>query len=170
MDASKRKYILPAVGVILVLAAVYVAWGNRNAGVETGVTVGSRAQDVEVQLLNGEKVKVGDYRGELLVIDFMAPWCSPCWEEIKILGQIYDRPGVQVLSINVDPTINGTILRQFAEEIGIVWSFGSSPQAAVDYKVTGIPDVILVDRQGVIRYRGHYTPLSQFLDLFNRYG
>ena len=170
MDSSRRRIILPAVGVVLLLAAVYVVWGNQNPIGGAGVNVGSRAQNVEIQLLDGETVKVSDFKGELLVIDFMAPWCDPCKEEIKILRQIYDQPGVQVLSINVDPTYNVTELTQFAQERGIVWSFGSAPQAAVDYKVTGIPDVILVDREGVIRYRGYYTPLSQFLDLLNRYG
>jgi thiol-disulfide isomerase/thioredoxin len=168
MDALKKKYILPALALIVVLAAVYVALGNQSS--QDGITVGSKAKNVQVQLLNGEKVKLSDFRGKLLVVDFMAPWCDPCKEELQILGQVYGQTGVEIISINVDPSYNATELSAFAEEHGIVWNFGSSSQAAIDYKVTAIPNVFLIDKQGVIRYQGNYTPLSQFLDLFKRFG
>ncbi len=120
--------------------------------------------------LNGGTIDITDFEDRLVIIDFMAPWCEPCKDQIKILNTVNDNHDVQIITVNVDPNYNATFLANFAEQEGINWSFGHSPEAALQYQVTAIPTVLLVDREGVIRYRGFFTPLSQFEVLIQQYG
>jgi len=137
---------------------------------EEGITAGYLVTDVMIPLLDGDTVRFSDYEGELLVVDFMAPWCAPCREQFKVLKELNKRPNVEIITINIDSRYNSSTLRQFAEDEGITWSLGSSPMSGGVYQVNAIPTILFVDEEGVIRYRGFFTTLNQFEQLLQSYG
>ena len=161
-----------AVAVLLVGAvASYLYFrGGGSATYEEGITAGYLVTDVMIPLLDGDTVKFSDYKGELLVVDFMAPWCPPCKEQFKVLKELNEHPEVEIITINIDSRYNSSALRQFAEDEGITWSFGSSALAGGVYQVSAIPTILFVDDDGVIRYRGFYTTLNQFEELLQSIG
>ena len=59
---------------------------------------------------------------------------------------------VTIASINVDTTIQPSA--DWVAERGINWFVGNSPEAALTYDISYVPTVILIDKEGVIRYRG----------------
>jgi len=176
MDRAVKGYITPFIMIIVVASAVYLLWASNREPAETsedvpiGVTAGYRARDLLLTGLDGETIKLSDRRGELLIIDFMAPWCSPCKEQLKILRDVEGTPGVLIISINVDSDYNATFLQKFKEREAMSWLLASSPEAAQYYKVASIPLIIFVDKEGVIRYRGYYTTLAEFEQLIQKYG
>lgn len=176
MDTAVKGYVIPAILVIVVASAAYLIWADNQSPPETedvipfGVTTGYRAKNVDLFDLNGQAIRFSDYRGEILIIDFMAPWCNPCKEQIKVLREVEEIPGVSILSINVDPDYNITYLNKLKERERMSWPLSSSPEAAIEYKVTGIPLILLVDKEGVIRYRGYFTTLTHFEQLIRNYG
>ena len=92
----------------------------------------------------------------------MAPWCSPCKAQIPILETVESIPGVEVITINIDPNYNTSFLQEFGEDEGITWFFGHSPFTAIDYEISGVPTVIIVDREGFIQYRAFFTTIQDF--------
>jgi len=176
MDRAVKGYLLPVILIIAVASAAYLLWANNQKPQETtenlpiGVTPGYRARDLLLTGMDGETIRLSDHRGELLIIDFMAPWCSPCKEQIKILRDVEGTPDVMIISINVDSEYNATYLQRFKEREGMSWPMASSSEAAQHYKVTAIPLIIFVDKEGVVRYRGYYTTLTQFEQLIKDNG
>ncbi len=161
-----------AVAVLIVGAAASYLYFSRgdDSTYDEGTTTGYLVTDVMIPLLDGDTVKFSDYKGGLLVVDFMAPWCGPCREQLKVLKELNERPDIEIITINIDSNYNSSALRQFAEDEGITWSFGSSPMAGGVYQVNAIPTILFVDEEGVIRYRGFYTTLNQFEQLLHSYG
>jgi thiol-disulfide isomerase/thioredoxin len=168
---SKRKVLL-AVAVLMVGATasyLYFSRGDDSTN-EEGITTGYLVTDVEIPLVDGGSVRFSDYNGGLLVVDFMAPWCAPCWEQFKVLKALNEYPNIEIITINIDSRYNSSVLRQLAEAEGITWSLGSSSEAAYIYQTNAIPTILFVDEEGIIRYRGFYTTLNQFEQLMQSYG
>ncbi len=152
---------------IVIVAAVggYLVWFNffqPDPTGEVGTALGNILLDQEIAGIEGGSVMLSDYRGSILVIDFMAPWCAPCKAQIAILNEIESIPGVEVISINIDPNYNMTSLLQFGEEEGITWFFGHSPFTALDFEINAIPVIMIVDREGVIIHRGFFITMQDF--------
>lgn len=148
---------------------LYLSRGDDSTH-EEGITTGYLVTDVMIPLLDGDTVRFSDYKGGLLVVDFMAPWCPPCKEQFKVLKELNERPEVEIITINIYSNYNSSALRQLAEDEGITWSFGSSPVVGGVYQINAIPTILFVDEEGVIRYRGFFTTLNQFEQLLQSYG
>jgi len=173
MSGLSRRYVLPAIVVLLVSAAalyMYFSRGDDSVTYEEGITKGYLVTDMEIPLLDGEAVRFSDYEGKVLVVDFMAPWCPPCKEQIKVLKELDEFPNIEIITINIDSRYNSSTLRQFAEAEGVTWTFGSSTEAGGTYQTNAIPTILFVDAEGVIRYRGFFTTLNQFEQLLQSYG
>jgi len=102
---------------------------------------------------NGGKVRMSDYKGTALVINFWATWCPPCVAEMPSLDRlkaILDDSGIDVLAINEDRD-GATMALKFYEANGI-----TNLDVLIDRKmalvkaaeVTGLPTTLLVDADG----------------------
>ena len=164
MSEERSPFIY--IGIALAIAVGgYVLWHTffqPDTSGEIGISVGNKLLDQEIELLNGSTVMLSDFEGSILIIDFMAPWCSPCKAQIPVLETVEAIPGVEVITINIDPNYNSTFLQEFGEEEGVTWFFGHSPFTAIDYEVSGVPTVIIVDREGFIQYRAFFTTIQDF--------
>ncbi len=159
----------PVVYIAIALVAIiggYLIYDNFIAPDpvgEEGIQQGNLVLDQTIPNIDGSgSVSFSDYRGSVLVIDFMAPWCPPCKEQIPILRLVESIEGVEVVTINVDPSYEMDYLIDFGEEEGITWFFGHSPETALEYEVAGIPTVIIVDQDGLIVNRQYFTTLQDF--------
>lgn len=163
---NQRKPILYVGLLIIALTAGYLVYDNffkPSSEGEIGIQTGNILLDETIPNIDGSgSVKFSDYQGKILVIDFMAPWCEPCKAQIDILALVDSVEGVEVMSINIDPNYDMEFLYGFGEEEGITWFFGTNPDSAVDFEVSAIPTIIIVDQDGVIAYRGYYTTVNQF--------
>ena len=150
---------------LIVLVGGYLVWDNfvkPDGTGEIGINLGDMLLDQEILGIYGEAIQFSDYRGSVLVLDFMAPWCPPCKDQIPILREIEAIPGVEVITINVDYTYNMTTLDEFGAEEGIIWFFGHSTYTALEYEVSAIPTIIVVDQNGLIVHRGFFTTMNEF--------
>src|SRR5262249_9673993 len=71
------------------------------------LTVGKQAADFECELLDGTKAKLSDYRGNAVVLDVWATWCSPCKamipHERELVERMKGKP-FKLVSLSVDDT------------------------------------------------------------------
>ena len=124
-----------------------------------GVNVGQEAPDFSLKDTEGKTVKLKDFRGDkIVVLDFWASWCGPCRRAIPELNRIqkdYAEKGVQVLGINIreKPAAVVSFKRQHMVKYRILLDLKGT--VAGDYRVKGIPNLIVIDKDGVVKYNGH---------------
>lgn len=122
-----------------------------------GLTPGDTAPDFEVKTVDGQPLKLADFRGKFVLLDFWATWCGPCVGETPFLKATYEAYGhddrfVMIsLSLDDDPSLP----KNFARRNEIHWIQGfagpgwDSPVIKL-YGVGGIPLIMLIGPDGKI--------------------
>src|SRR5699024_9680896 len=71
---------------------------------EIATKKGELAPDYELTTLDGEQVKLSDYKGERVMLNFWATWCPPCRAEMPDMEKFQQNKDVQVLAVNLTET------------------------------------------------------------------
>jgi len=112
------------------------------------------APDFALRDLRGNQVSLSDFRGQPVVLNFWATWCSPCRVEIPHLEALYTKykdQGLVVLGMNTETDYMK--VKRFAEpriSYTVILDGGTQAQG---YDVSGIPCTYYIDREGIIRHR-----------------
>ena len=118
---------------------------------------GDIAPEFNVKDLNGKPLKLADYHGKYVLLDFWATWCGPCVGETPNMKAIYDAFGKNArfamisLSLDSDPAAP----KRFARNRDLVWTQGflgdwSNDKVTATYGVYGIPAIFLIGPDGKI--------------------
>ena len=107
--------------------------------------------------LEGKVVRLADYKGKVVLVDFWATWCGPCRRELPHLKALQDRFGKQgfvVLGISVDHQGQERV-RSFVRKNGVSWpTLLADATVLADYgDVRAIPTKFVIDRQGRVAGR-----------------
>lgn len=112
------------------------------------------AVDFEVTLVTGETVKLSDYKGKKVLLNFWATWCGPCIQEMPAFQRLWeDYPDDFVLlAVNCGETEDE--VKAFVEENGYTFHIALDEDLAVSsiYPASSIPLNIIVDEEGYITY------------------
>jgi cytochrome c biogenesis protein CcmG/thiol:disulfide interchange protein DsbE len=120
-----------------------------------GPAVGQPAPDFSLVGLNGKTIRLSDFRGQPVVVNFFATWCGPCKEELPEFQATYQKDrakGLQVLL--VDLTEPPAEVQAFAKELGLSMPIAVDEKGVVasqGYALTNIPATYFIDGHGVIR-------------------
>ncbi|MGH9431524.1 MAG: TlpA family protein disulfide reductase [Terriglobia bacterium] len=155
---SSKNKALAIIAVIIVVAAglLYAKrhW-NFQVAANTGFGAGKypAAPDFSVTDLSGQNVKLSDYRGDVLLLDFWATWCGPCRMEIPGLMQLQDRyrdQGFRVLGISMDDSIQP--VHEFYQQFHMNYTvaMGSDRLGELYGGIIGLPTTFVIGRDGRI--------------------
>lgn len=79
----------------------------------------STAPNFTMRTLSGQRVKLSDYKGKVVILSFWATWCAPCKQELPVLQGLLDRhekDGLVVLAINTDDPKTVAEVRRFVAD------------------------------------------------------
>jgi len=111
---------------------------------------------------DGEAVRLNDFIGQPLLINFWATWCPPCRLEMPILEKAYqDHKDEGFVVLAVDLQEEPEKVKAYLQEMGLTFpvALDRSGAVAAAYRVQGIPNSVFVDRNGVVTdiHRGALT-------------
>jgi thiol-disulfide isomerase/thioredoxin len=127
------------------------------------LAVGKLAPDVEGKDLNGQLLRLRNFRGKVVVLKFWATWCGPCMamvpHDVALVQRLAGKPFVLV-GVNSDE--DAARLRQVVKEKRIPWSSwwdggSTAGPIATEWNVSGLwgwPTIYVLDAHGIIRYKG----------------
>lgn len=120
--------------------------------------VGSQAPPFEATTSDGNKVKLEDYKGKVLVITSTAAWCPTCIIEAKNFRPVYnemDKSKVEFLSIDIDPSEDEKILSDFKKNYGTPWLYTTREggQNVINkYGLVAFEITYIIDKNGKISF------------------
>ena len=124
--------------------------------------VGQAAPDFALKSSTGENLRLSEYRGDVVMVNFWATWCGPCRQEMPLLDDLYTkygRVGFTLLGVNIDDDSRRAM--KMIEELSVSFPvlFDESKSVSKLYEVEAMPVTVLVDKEGIVRHVHHgYKP------------
>lgn len=133
-----------------VLALALPAWSAADDSVAPApapaFTLMSRA---------GTPVSLGQFKGDVVMINFWASWCGPCRQEMPLLDSIYRKykdMGFELIGVNVEPDAKAA--NAWLKATPVTYPILYDPQSKISqlYQVQAMPTTVIIDRTGTVRF------------------
>jgi len=157
-ESFGRAWIAGAAAIVLFCLA-----GNLRAAPVAAMP----APQWELKDIDGKPVKLSDYKGKVVILDFWATWCGPCRMEIPgfvDLQKKYADQGLVVIGVSLD-THGTDAVRSFMKRQGVNYSVVmGNDKLGDDYGgIDGIPTTFIIDRKGnIVGKHVGYEPKARF--------
>lgn len=156
----------PAIVIIALVVAVMIYAGVRSSKGSTQPAMidnqeplqandakGKQAPDFTLQDLDGRPVKLSDYRGKAVLLNFWATFCGPCKVEMPWLVELqkqYGPQGLQIVGVALDDSGRDTI-EKYTKQMGVNYTILQGQDSVGDaYGAVGLPATFYIDRNGKI--------------------
>lgn len=122
--------------------------------------------DFEAEDLNGNKIKLSDYKGKIVFLNFWATWCPPCRAEMPHMEEFYAKykdQDIVILAVNstsvelkggTDDKAAEKKVRDFIQQYGYTFPIllDRNNEAWKIYYQSGVPTNYIIDKEGIVRY------------------
>jgi peroxiredoxin len=151
---TAARYVFHALARVALLCALGIA-GLAAAETPAIRSLGS-APDFSRPDLDNQVVRLSDYRGKVVLLNFWATWCSPCLGEIPRFAEwqrIYGRRGLQVVGVSMDDEEEP--VRAAYRKYGLTYPvvMGDAKLGQLYGGILGLPVTLLIGADGEIRFR-----------------
>jgi cytochrome c biogenesis protein CcmG, thiol:disulfide interchange protein DsbE len=149
-----NRLVISIVSLLIFLLAFGVVWLQSSK--YEPLTVGKTAPDFELPDLSDKTMRLSDFRGKVVFLNFWATWCKPCREEMpsmEVLYKNFEREGLVVLAVSIDRVTTKKDIPPFVKSLSLTFpvlvdSWGKTDKR---YKLMGVPETYIIDQQGVLR-------------------
>lgn len=152
--------IVTLVVAVMIYAGVRSSRGPRQTAVignpeplQANDAKGKQAPDFTLQDLDGKPVKLSDFRGKAVLLNFWATFCGPCKVEMPWLVELqkqYGPQGLQIVGVALDDSGKDAI-QKYAKEMGVNYTILQGQDSVGDaYGAVGLPATFYIDRNGKI--------------------
>lgn len=154
------------VGVALILGGIWLISSRISSGrsggfnsvattpVKAVALVGQSAPDFALKNMAGETIRLSDFKGKSVLVNFWATWCAPCRAEAPVLQRAAVEYKDKLVIIGVNMTTNDTPAQvpAFVEEFGLTFPIvlDETGEVSQAYQVIGLPTSIFIDQDGII--------------------
>lgn len=152
--------------VLIIALLAYTLWSGLSdkGGVQNpSQLVGKPAPEFVLKSFSDYEVKLSDFRGKTLLVNFWASWCHPCREEAPVLEKTYmSLSGRQVEFIGINIMDDRKSAEEYIKSFGGTFVNVYDPENRVhlDYGVGGVPETFFVNPEGIITGK-HRGPLTE---------
>jgi cytochrome c biogenesis protein CcmG/thiol:disulfide interchange protein DsbE len=149
-----RRWAIPASGVPVL---AFLAWGlTRDPHTIPSPLPGKPAPDFALQTLAGDSIRLGDLKGQVVLVNFWASWCLACRAEHPVLvdaAKRYHDQGLRVVGVAYQDSREDA--RAWIAERGGDWPNGLDvgSHTAIKYGLFGVPETFFIGRDGRILYK-----------------
>jgi len=166
----KKKNIKLMIVILIIIAAIFAIQNpfRETAIIEevrddipVGIKIGEMAPDFILNTPEGESVKLSDFRGKAVLVNFWASWCLPCEIEMPMFQKkLNEHDNFVVVAVNLQETKE--VARIWIDERGFTFTILMDPKTDVKnaYQVRTQPVSYFIDKNGIIRER-KYGPLTE---------
>ena len=136
-------------------AALATLWAAVFAPAAWPLARGESAPACSALLLDGDRsVRLADYRGKVVYLDFWASWCAPCRESFPFMNELQRElagKGLQILAVSVDKTADEArrFLARYPAQFATALDAAAACPAA--YRLEGMPSSYVIGRDGTVR-------------------
>jgi thiol-disulfide isomerase/thioredoxin len=173
------------VGLVILVIAIWGVYSLTQPGSQTTTTSSlSGAPDFSLPVvgpngLTGKTISLSSFRGKVVLLEFMVPWCPHCQDMAPVLETLYRQYGSQnVVFLTVSgawaeqaggPPASASDAAQFVRVYGTSWTFvyDSSNSVFNKYGVTATPTFFIIDKNGMVAntYQGEVAENTLAADL-----
>jgi len=152
---KRDPIILIVVAIVISLMLVFGIQKTRHGSPQnSGALQGKPAPDFSLASLDGATLKLSDYRGKAVLLNFWATWCEPCKIEMPWfvdLQKKYGPQGLQILGVAMDDASNKEIA-DFAKKMGVNYPIMIGKEAVGDQYggLPYLPSTFYIDREGKV--------------------
>lgn len=144
----RNMVFLPAILLLTLLAGC-----SESSPTPTAVAARESAPDFTAADLHGKSVRLSDYRGKVVFLNFWATWCPPCRAEMPSMERLHgvmDDKNFAILAVNIEN--DSSSVKDFLTQNPHSFKVLSDADAKVQnlYKVFRFPETFLIDKQGKI--------------------
>ncbi len=187
---KNKNIIIWIIGFIIFFILVYLGYNelssrynenekNNNKGINENITTGeegnkedtkAKAVDFTVYDEDGNEVKLSDYKGTPLVLNYWASWCGPCQSEMPLFKEANNKYGdnVKILMINMTDGQRETVesAKKYMVDNGynMLTLYDTDLDFANKYNVASIPRTVFIDKDGFITMERFGIVNEEFLD------
>lgn len=127
---------------------------------KSGLEIGQYAPDFTLKTLEGKKVKLSNYRGKKVILNFWATWCPPCKEEIPHMEKYYKslnkKDNVEILAVNLTSSDKSKeYIKEFAKSYDITYPIllDKEGEQQKQYEIVTIPTTFFINESGQIKQK-----------------
>lgn len=141
--------------IIIAAAAASFFFIQNDSSVEqaeVGTEVGETAPDFSLPGINSEEVKLSDYRGKKVFLNFWATWCPPCRAEMPDIQRFYEerKDDIVILAVNIGEEKGKVVDHLNISSFTFPVVLDRDKSTASEYLVRGIPTSYFIDKNGTI--------------------
>lgn len=159
-----RWFWIGLIGLVVVLGGSWIVFSqtirssnitaNKAIELEPAPIAGHPAPDFELKTLEGETLRLSDYKGTPVILNFWATWCAPCRAEFPDFQQTsVDNAGrLVIIGINNTAADQRDLVDDFVQEMGATFPIVLDEKGEMIkvYQVLGLPTSVFIDRNGLV--------------------
>lgn len=147
--------------LVLVLTVLTLVAGCKKKEKPPELKFGAPAPDFVLNDLSGKAVRLSDYKGKIVLLEFWATWCPPCKLAIPELNELHEKyadSNLVILAVSMDEDIDS--VKDFVADYDVIFPvLFDDKKISESFGIYTIPTALVLDEEGiVIQYHLGYAP------------